>query len=169
MGFRPPSKNSTRASVYKGNSIYFVLARWLKLWCVFCSKLQAFLIHPRHKLYVFVSYPHRNSKNHPPNSHSFFCGITGLTTRAKTKMRFSNCSRIRALGSCTWEIFCRYGWGECRIFKFYSFLQALRRTGLRKSDPRLREMMENLKKVQRRNTDGYAIDTHKLTLEAFKR
>lgn len=49
------------------------------------------------------------------------------------------------------------------------FLSALRSTGLRKSDPRLKEMMDNLKQVQRKNIDGYSVDTHKLNLLQFRR
>lgn len=50
-----------------------------------------------------------------------------------------------------------------------TFLSALKSTGLRKSDPRLKEMMDNLKQVQRRNADGFNVDTHKLNLQQFKR
>lgn len=50
-----------------------------------------------------------------------------------------------------------------------TFLSALKSTGLRKSDPRLKEMMDNLKQVQRKNADGFNADTHKLNLEQFKR
>lgn len=50
-----------------------------------------------------------------------------------------------------------------------TFLSALRNTGLRKSDPRLREMMDNLKQIQRRNSDGFTVDTHKLNLQQFRR
>ncbi|XP_017769989.1 PREDICTED: glutaminase kidney isoform, mitochondrial isoform X2 [Nicrophorus vespilloides] len=49
------------------------------------------------------------------------------------------------------------------------FLAALRSTGLRKNDPRLKEMMENLKKVQKStNAEGASIDTQKLDLDTFR-
>lgn len=47
--------------------------------------------------------------------------------------------------------------------------QALKATGLRKNDPRLRDMMENLKNLSKNNSEGSAIDSQKLTLEQFKR
>ncbi|XP_018561381.1 glutaminase kidney isoform, mitochondrial isoform X2 [Anoplophora glabripennis] len=48
------------------------------------------------------------------------------------------------------------------------FLSAVKATGLRKNDPRLKEMMENLKKISRKNSEGYSVDTQKLNLEQFK-
>lgn len=47
--------------------------------------------------------------------------------------------------------------------------QALKTTGLRKNDPRLREMMENLKVLQKSNADGASVDTQKLDLDTFNR
>ncbi|XP_019867419.2 glutaminase liver isoform, mitochondrial isoform X1 [Aethina tumida] len=47
------------------------------------------------------------------------------------------------------------------------FLSALRATGLRKNDPRLKEVIENLKKMTKKNADGFSVDTQKLTLEHF--
>ncbi|XP_044765806.1 glutaminase kidney isoform, mitochondrial isoform X1 [Coccinella septempunctata] len=50
------------------------------------------------------------------------------------------------------------------------FLAALKETGLRKSDPRLKEVMDFLKKIQReKNNDGSPLDTQRLDLETFKR
>lgn len=54
-------------------------------------------------------------------------------------------------------------------FLNFQNIQALKTTGLRKSDPRLKEMMENLKVLQKSNADGASVDTQKLDLETFNR
>ncbi|KAK9723198.1 EF-hand domain [Popillia japonica] len=59
---------------------------------------------------------------------------------------------------------------ETGLLSMGKFLAALRNTGLRKNDTRLREMMENLKKAQRRsNAEGGSIDTQKLDFTTFKK
>ncbi|KAJ8980635.1 hypothetical protein NQ317_017931 [Molorchus minor] len=57
---------------------------------------------------------------------------------------------------------------ETGLLSIGKFLSALKATGLRKNDPRLKDMMENIKQISRRNSEGHAIDTHKLNLEQFK-
>lgn len=50
------------------------------------------------------------------------------------------------------------------------FLAALRNTGLRKNDPRLSELLENLKKVHRKSSsEGGSLESLKLDLETFRR
>lgn len=49
------------------------------------------------------------------------------------------------------------------------FLAALRISGIRMSDPRIKEMMENLRKVHRlSNFEGGTPETQKLNRETFK-
>jgi len=49
-------------------------------------------------------------------------------------------------------------------------VQALRSTGLRKTDPRLAETMENLREVHRKSGhEGGSPETQKLDRETFKR
>ncbi|XP_050519100.1 glutaminase liver isoform, mitochondrial isoform X2 [Diabrotica virgifera virgifera] len=48
------------------------------------------------------------------------------------------------------------------------FLSAVKATGLRKTDLRLQDMMENLKKLSKTKSDGNDVDTQKLTLEQFR-
>jgi hypothetical protein len=49
-------------------------------------------------------------------------------------------------------------------------LQALRSTGLRKTDPRLAEMMDNLREVHKKSGhEGGSPETQKLDRETFKR
>uniref|UniRef100_A0A1Y1N9S3 glutaminase n=1 Tax=Photinus pyralis TaxID=7054 RepID=A0A1Y1N9S3_PHOPY len=55
---------------------------------------------------------------------------------------------------------------ETGMLSMGKFLSALRTTGLRKTDPRLKEMMDNLKKMQK-NADNSSIDTQKLDEETF--
>ncbi|KAG5881916.1 hypothetical protein JTB14_007113 [Gonioctena quinquepunctata] len=57
---------------------------------------------------------------------------------------------------------------ETGLLSIGQFLSAVRATGLRKNDPRLQGMMENLKLITK-SPDGNAVDTQKLTLEQFKR
>lgn len=49
------------------------------------------------------------------------------------------------------------------------FLAALRTTGIRRTDPRINEMMENLRKVHRTNNyEGGSPETLNLNSETFK-
>ncbi|XP_072402198.1 glutaminase liver isoform, mitochondrial-like [Diabrotica undecimpunctata] len=48
------------------------------------------------------------------------------------------------------------------------FLSAVKATGLRKTDLRLQDMMENLKKLSKTKSDGNDVDTQKLTLDQFR-
>lgn len=49
------------------------------------------------------------------------------------------------------------------------FLAALRTTGIRRTDPRITEMMENLRKVHRTNNyEGGSPETLNLNCETFK-
>lgn len=49
------------------------------------------------------------------------------------------------------------------------FLAALRTTGIRRTDPRINEMMENLRKVHKTNNyDGGSPETQNLNHETFK-
>lgn len=49
------------------------------------------------------------------------------------------------------------------------FLAALRTTGIRRTDPRINEMMENLKKVHKTNNyEGGSPETQNLNHETFK-
>nr|XP_023025179.1 glutaminase liver isoform, mitochondrial [Leptinotarsa decemlineata] len=57
---------------------------------------------------------------------------------------------------------------ETGLLSIGQFLTAVRATGLRKNDPRLQNMMENLKQISK-SSDGNTVDTQKLTLEQFKR
>ncbi|XP_030748653.1 glutaminase kidney isoform, mitochondrial isoform X2 [Sitophilus oryzae] len=57
---------------------------------------------------------------------------------------------------------------ETGLLPIGKFLNALRATGLRKTDPRLKEMIEMLKTLVKSNSDGYSIDTQKLNLINFK-
>lgn len=60
-----------------------------------------------------------------------------------------------------WKLRCGCG-GRC--------LQALRSTGLRKTDPRLAEMMDNLREVHKKSGhEGGSPETQKLDRETFKR
>ncbi|ENN81142.1 hypothetical protein D910_01969 [Dendroctonus ponderosae] len=58
---------------------------------------------------------------------------------------------------------------ETGLLPIGKFLNALRATGLRKTDPRLKEMVDILKMMSKGTTDGYSIDTQKLNLNDFKR
>lgn len=50
------------------------------------------------------------------------------------------------------------------------FLAALRTTGIRRTDPRITEMMENLRKVHKlSNYEGGSPETQNLNRETFKR
>ncbi|KAH1023318.1 glutaminase kidney isoform, mitochondrial isoform X1 [Dendroctonus ponderosae] len=57
---------------------------------------------------------------------------------------------------------------ETGLLPIGKFLNALRATGLRKTDPRLKEMVDILKMMSKGTTDGYSIDTQKLNLNDFK-
>lgn len=59
---------------------------------------------------------------------------------------------------------------ETGLLSMGRFLAALRNTGLRKSDPRLREMMDNVRRIQKTAsaTDGASVDTQNLDLESFR-
>ncbi|XP_022914987.1 glutaminase kidney isoform, mitochondrial isoform X2 [Onthophagus taurus] len=58
---------------------------------------------------------------------------------------------------------------ETGLLSMGKFLAALRNTGLRKNDPRLKEMMDNIKRAQKRsNAEGGSIDTQKLDLDTFR-
>lgn len=49
------------------------------------------------------------------------------------------------------------------------FLAALRTTGIRRTDPRINEMMENLRKVHKTNNyEGGSPETQNLNDETFK-
>lgn len=49
------------------------------------------------------------------------------------------------------------------------FLAALRTTGIRRSDPRITEMMDNLRKVHKTNNyEGGSPETQNLNRETFK-
>lgn len=58
---------------------------------------------------------------------------------------------------------------ETGLLSIGKFLNALRATGLRKTDPRIKETMDILKQMSKRNADGHSIDTQNLELENFKR
>jgi len=58
---------------------------------------------------------------------------------------------------------------ETGLLSIGRFLGALKGTGLRKNDPRLKEMMDRLRVVQKtKNPDGHSVDTAKLDLETFR-
>lgn len=49
------------------------------------------------------------------------------------------------------------------------FLKALRTTGIRRSDPRITEMMENLRKIHKTNNyEGGSPETQSLNRDTFK-
>lgn len=51
-----------------------------------------------------------------------------------------------------------------------TFLTALKTMGLRENDPRLKEMMDNLKKqMKEKRGDDFHVDAHEVNLEQFKR
>lgn len=51
-----------------------------------------------------------------------------------------------------------------------TFLSALKTMGLRESDPRLKEMMDNLiKQIKQKVGDDFHIDSHEVNFEQFKR
>ncbi|XP_066258951.1 glutaminase kidney isoform, mitochondrial isoform X2 [Euwallacea similis] len=57
---------------------------------------------------------------------------------------------------------------ETGLLPIGKFLNALRATGLRKTDPRLKEMADILKMMSKGSTEGYSIDTQKLNMNDFK-
>ncbi|XP_066158122.1 glutaminase liver isoform, mitochondrial isoform X2 [Euwallacea fornicatus] len=57
---------------------------------------------------------------------------------------------------------------ETGLLSIGKFLNALRATGLRKTDPRLKEMVDILKMMSKGSTEGYSIDTQKLNMNDFK-
>ncbi|XP_050314003.1 glutaminase kidney isoform, mitochondrial isoform X1 [Anthonomus grandis grandis] len=57
---------------------------------------------------------------------------------------------------------------ETGLLSIGKFLNALKATGLRKTDPRLKEMVDILRMISHKTSDGYSIDTQKLNLKDFK-
>lgn len=107
------------------------------------------------------------------NGLSFREHVASLHTIHNKEM-FDASNKKRALRSAEQEqpedtLFEMFKNKETGLLSMGKFLAALKTTGLKKVDPRLKEMMENLRKVQKSTKpDGHSIDTQKLDLPTFR-